>query len=144
MNSLLCLLIIASVCQTGFALKCWNCPMDANPTKPCLQADPNVNATGFKVETCTGKDPACTKTSAKLSFGGKNFEITARNCQESFKAFAGKCLDNQKIPGPNGQQMETSLCACDSDKCNSAPFSAQMSLFGLLLTTIISAINNTF
>ena len=98
MNSLLCLLIIASVCQTGmcknffqtnndnsinffcsilcdsitmylvyfsgFALKCWNCPMDANPTKPCLQADPNVNATGFKVETCTGKDPACTKTSA--------------------------------------------------------------------------------
>ena len=38
--------------------------MGANPTKPCLQADPNVNATGFKVETCTGKDPACTKTSA--------------------------------------------------------------------------------
>merc|ERR1712055_901988 len=90
---------------------------------------------GFKVETCTGNDPACTKTSAKLTFGGKTFAITARNCQESLKAFAGKCLDNQKIPGPNGQEMETSLCACDSDKCNSAPFSTQMSLFGLLLTT---------
>ena len=47
--------------------------MDTNPTKPCLQADPNVNASIFKVETCAGNAPACTKTSASKLESGKDW-----------------------------------------------------------------------
>ena len=74
--------------------------------------------------------------------GGGTVDVTQRKCQDGFKAFAGNCMDQTQAI--MGKQMSVNMCACDSDQCNSAPFSTQISLFGLFLAAMVSAINNMF
>ena len=51
---------------------------------------------------------------------------------------AGSCIEqNMPVPGTSGNN-KVELCACDSDQCNSAPFSSQATLFGVLLPAIIA------
>ena len=64
-------------------------------------------------------------------------------CMPGMKPLAGRCMD-QEVPGPSGKKMPVNMCICDTDQCNSAPFNTQVSMFGLLLPTIISAITFSF
>ena len=74
---------------------------------------------------------------------GKKYDIAMRMCMPGLKAIAGRCM-SQKVPGPSGKQIDANMCICDTDQCNSAPFSTQVSLFGMLLPAIISTITFSF
>jgi len=146
MNTLLSLTIIFALLQTGLALKCWSCTFSGNPNKACLKAgtDPAVSNKTFTIENCAGKDPACVKTQMSMSVGGAKFDLTQRMCMQGMKAMAGNCIDQEVPAGQTGQTITANMCACDSDQCNSAPFSSQISVFGMLLPVAFSVINNAF
>jgi len=78
-----------------------------------------------------------------MSVGGNKFDITQRMCMAGMKAMAGNCID-QEVPVTAGQTVTANMCACDSDQCNSATFSSQLSVFGMLLPVAFSVINNAF
>jgi len=145
MNSVLSLITILAAVQIGYALKCWTCPLDQNPNKPCLKPDanPNTNASSFQVQECSGNDAACVKSITSAELLGKTFDLAMRMCMPGMKPLAGRCMD-QEVPGPNGKKMRANMCICDTDQCNSAPFSTQLSMFGMLLPAIISAITFSF
>ena len=78
-----------------------------------------------------------------MSVGGAKFDVTQRMCMAGLKAMAGNCID-QEVPTGSGQKVTANMCACDSDQCNSAPFSSQISVLGMLLPVAFSLINYTF
>lgn len=79
-----------------------------------------------------------------MSVGGTKFDLTQRMCMTGMKAMAGNCIDQEVPAGQTGQTITANMCACDSDQCNSAPFSAQISVLGMLLPVAFSVINNAF
>ena len=75
-----------------------------------------------------------------MKFADMEFDLTQRMCIAGMKAMAGQCID-QEVPGPQGKPIKAKLCACDSDLCNSANFSTQVSIFAVVLSITFAVMN---
>ena len=73
-----------------------------------------------------------------MNLQGTSLKFTSRQCFPGVSILSGKCLA-QDIP-IEVQQIKANMCVCNTDECNSAPFSAQASFFGLLLPIIVSMV----
>merc|ERR1719436_826157 len=136
MNILASLVMICALAHGGLALKCWECRGGFE----CSTRDPvKAGQDGFTEEECT-TDEVCYKEKTTMSAIGIETTTIIRKCMSGMKDKVGKCEDKNAggLGGLAG--AETTVCACNSDLCNSAPFSTHATILAVILPAILSII----